>query len=62
MSDYRSEAAARYPFNGSSGFDHKAWARRIIYREERKCSHLMPIQVTDAKMALDLMPIPNKDK
>jgi hypothetical protein len=55
--DYRSEAAAQFPFQN---VDHLAWAKRILYREERKDSHLMSIQVQFARMALGLIKPPGQ--
>lgn len=62
MNDYRSEAAAQFPFLLTSGHDHKAWAKRIMYRDERKDSNLTTHQVSEAKMALGLIPMPNEGK
>lgn len=47
------EALARFHFNTSRGFDHLAWAKRIIYREERGDKSLSVLQVKFAQMALD---------
>ena len=55
--DYRSEAAAQFPFQN---VDHLAWAKRILYREERKDSHLMSIHVQFARMALGLIKPPGQ--
>lgn len=61
MSDYRSAAEAQFPYLiGENQRDHMAWAKRIIYREERKDLLLLPIQVQFAKMALGLIEQPNK--
>lgn len=55
MRDYRNEAAAQFPYLiGADQRDHKAWAKRIMYREERKCSALTAHQVNEAKRALDI--------
>lgn len=48
------EANAKYPTNTTHGRDYKAWAKRIIYREERGDKELLAIQVKFAKMALDI--------
>lgn len=48
------EAAARYPFKSANGVDHKAWAKRFLYREERGDKDLLTIQVKFAKMAMDI--------
>lgn len=60
MSDHRSAAEAQFPYLiGDNQRDHLAWAKRIMFREERKDSHLMPVQVQFAKMALGLIEQPN---
>lgn len=46
------EASERYPFRVEHGNDHKAWAKRIMYREEHGDKTLLPIQVTFARQAL----------
>ena len=48
------EAYERYPTKTTHGFDHKAWAKRFIYREERGDKTLLSIQVKFAKMAMDI--------
>lgn len=56
------QAADQFPYLLAGGqYDHKAWAKRIIYREERRDSSLMPIQVQFARQALD-MTIEEKQK
>lgn len=52
------EAKAVHPAISANGRDDKAWAKRIIYREERGDKTLTTLQVQFAKMALGL--IPNK--
>lgn len=57
MADYRSEAAAQFPFliaaaGGGSTNDHLAWAKRIQYREQKGDTLLTHYQVKEAKMAL----------
>mgnify|MGYP003578625315 CR=1 FL=1 len=52
MSDFREAAAARHPFATTAGHDHMAWAKRILYRVERGCTFLTPIQVAFARQAL----------
>lgn len=47
------EAASRYPLNTTAGRDHKAWAKRILYREERGDKDLLIIQVKFAKEAME---------
>lgn len=48
------EAAARYPYKSTQGVDHKAWAKRFLYREERGDKTLLAIQVKFARMAMDI--------
>lgn len=50
------EASALFKFHDKDRgvTDHKAWARRIMYREERKDPDLLTIQVKFAKMALEI--------
>jgi hypothetical protein len=48
------EAAARYPMHTTAGRDHKAWAKRFIYREERGDKTLLSIQIKFAKMAMEI--------
>lgn len=55
MADYRSEAAARFPYLLTSGHDHLCWAKRIMYRDERKCASLTAHQVNEAKRALGMV-------
>jgi len=45
------EARARYPYGH---VDHKAWAKRILWREEQGDKSLLAIQVRFAKMAMDI--------
>lgn len=60
MADYRSEAAAQFPYLLTSGHDHLCWAKRIMYRNERKCSELSAHQVNEAKRALGIDQQPKK--
>lgn len=46
------EAAARYPMSTTAGRDYKAWAKRILYREEHGDKDLLIIQVKFAKEAM----------
>lgn len=46
------EAAARYPYNSTAGYDYKAWAKRIIYRKERGDRTLTLAQVKSAEDAM----------
>lgn len=50
----RSEAEAKYPYRNTAGVDYKAWAKRIIYREERGDKDLLMVQVRFAKEALNI--------
>lgn len=47
------EAAARYPVLTTVGRDDKAWAKRILFREERGDTSLLSIQVRFARDALN---------
>lgn len=49
-----SEARAAYPYATSAGFDFKAWAKRIIYREEHGDKELTSLQVKFAREAMDM--------
>lgn len=63
MADYRSEAAAQFPYlTGTDNRDYLCWAKRIMYREERKDSHLTHYQVKEARMALGLNQSTKKKK
>jgi len=48
------EAEAKYPTYTANGIDHKAWAKRFIYRAERRDRDLLPIQILFAYQALEL--------
>lgn len=50
----RGEAEAKYPTITANGVDHKAWAKRFVYRAERGDKTLLPIQITFGYQALDL--------
>jgi hypothetical protein len=50
------EAAAHFPVVTVMGRDCKAWAKRILFREERGDKTLMPIQVRFAKEAMNRGP------
>lgn len=52
----RSEAEARYPYLTTAGFDHKCWARRIVYRDERGDKELSALQVKMAREAMNIEP------
>jgi hypothetical protein len=49
------EAATAIPLHHKhGGTDHKAWAKRILWREEHRDPSLLSIQVKFAKQALDI--------
>lgn len=54
----RLEAEAKYPVLTTAGRDHKAWAKRIVYRNERGAKDLKNCQIQCAYPALE-MPIPS---
>lgn len=54
----QAEAEAKFPYLLENGNDHKAWAKRILYREERRDSSLLSIQVKFAQMAMGLVEMP----
>lgn len=55
------EAQAKFPNLLAGGtVDHKAWARRFVYRAERGDRDLLHVQIQFAYMALD-MPVPKGD-
>ena len=54
MSDFTMEARAQHPTNTAQGRDYKAWAKQIMYREQRGDTELTSIQVNFAKQALDI--------
>lgn len=47
-------AEARYPLLTVNGRDDRAWAKRILYRNELRDKTLIPIQVQFAKMAMNV--------
>lgn len=50
----RSEAEAQYPYRTTTGFDHKCWAKRIIYRDDRGDKELTSLQVKWAREAMEM--------
>lgn len=58
----RKEAESRFPYLTTNGNDHKAWAKRILYREERKDSSLSVLQIKFAREAMGLDQTPGQDK
>ena len=51
MSALESQAAALFPFQGA---DHKAWAKRIMWRHDRGDKTLSMIQLQFARTALEI--------
>lgn len=51
------EAEARYPYKHSTGYDHLAWAKRIIYRNEHGDKSLLLCQIKCAYEAMN-QPVP----
>lgn len=49
------DANARYPAVSVNGRDYKAWAKRIVYREEQGDKAVTPIQIKFAREALDMV-------
>jgi hypothetical protein len=63
MRDLRSEAAAQFPYLIANDVrDHKAWAKRIMHREERGDTLLTHYQVKEARMALGQEKKPDEQK
>lgn len=52
------EADAKYPVWTTQGQDHKAWAKRILYRAERGDKDITVLQVAFAKEAMSIKEIP----
>lgn len=50
----QSAAEARFPLLTVNGRDEKAWAKRILYREDLRDKTLMSIQVQFAKQAMNV--------
>lgn len=48
------DAALAYPYRHDTGVDHKAWAKRIAWREQQGDKTLLPIQIKFAREALDI--------
>lgn len=48
------EAEAKFPYLTAAGNDHKCWAKRIIYRQERGDKTLTTLQVNFARAALNI--------
>lgn len=47
------EAAERFPYNTPTGYDYKAWAKRILWRQEQGDKDLMALQVKFATEAMN---------
>lgn len=50
------EAFGVHPTLTHAGRDEKAWAKRIVWRQENGDRDLMPIQIQFARQALDIKP------
>ena len=48
------EAEAKYPTRTTHGIDHTAWAKRFVFRAERRDKSLLPIQIQFGYEALGL--------
>ncbi len=50
------EANAKFKFHDADKnfTDHKAWAKRILYRDERGDKDLTSLQINFARMAMDI--------
>lgn len=48
------EASQAHPYRTETGLDHKAWAKQILYRSEKKDSDLTSIQIRFASEALGI--------
>jgi hypothetical protein len=54
MSAYlHAEAAAKFPYNTPTGYDHKAWAKRILWRQEQGDKDLLMVQIKFATEAMN---------
>lgn len=60
MTDFITMARAAHPTNTAMGRDYKAWAKQIMFREERGDKNLLAVQVTFARIALGII-IPAKE-
>lgn len=47
------EAAARFPAVSAAGRDFKAWAKRILWRQEQGDNDLLMVQIKFASEAMD---------
>jgi len=51
----KAEAEAKYPLKpANGGYDHKAWAKRFVYRFRKGDKTLLDIQIIFAHMALEI--------
>jgi hypothetical protein len=50
------EAIVLFPYNTGAGFDYKAWAKRILWREESGDKDLTAIQLKFAREAMSRGP------
>lgn len=53
MNDQRNAASAAFPDWIGTVRDYKAWAKRILYREQHGDTLLMPIQTQFAREAME---------
>lgn len=54
MTDFRTLAAEKYPYNTPTGYDFKSWAKRIIWRDRQGDKELTDLQVKFASEALNI--------
>jgi hypothetical protein len=47
------EASAKFPYNGPAGYDFKAWAKRILWRQEMGDKTLTTLQIKFATEAMN---------
>jgi hypothetical protein len=50
------DAIALYPYNNGTSFDYKAWAKRILWRQEQKDPDLTTLQIRFATEAMNRGP------
>ncbi len=50
------EAAAKFPYSTPTGYDHKAWAKRILWRQEQGDKELLMVQIKFATEAMNRGP------
>jgi hypothetical protein len=47
------EAAAKFPYNTPTGYDFKAWAKRLLWRQEQGDTDLTMVQIKFATEAMN---------